>query len=108
MIAGIASVLGKCIGSLLYVLQATSLIGKVYKKVWPNSKSNSYCPFAKMSQAAHVPFALPTADRYLVLIRSKQQIDELDRINEHHVSFHTAMADVSLDCLSSTSFELTS
>lgn len=96
MIAGIASVLGKCIGSLLYILYATSLIGKVYKTVWPNFKSNSYCLFAKIPQAAHVPFALPTADRYLVLVRSKQQIEELDRINEHHVSFHTAMADVSL------------
>lgn len=108
MIAGIASILGKCMGSLLYVLHATSLIGKVYKKVRPTSKSNSYCLFAKLSQAAHVPFALPTADRYLVLVRSKQQIDELDRINEHHVSFHTAMADVSLNCPSSTSFELSS
>lgn len=44
---------------------------------------------------ADIPYALPTADRYLVLVRSKQQIQELDKIPEHHVSFHSAMTDVS-------------
>ena len=48
-------------------------------------------------QVASAPYAVPTADRYLVLVRSKQQIQELDRIPEQHVSFHTAMSDVSFE-----------
>ena len=96
MIAGTASIFRRCLSGLFYVLYATSLIGKVYKDVCPQSRPDCV-KLTEEPQTAHVPYALPTTDRYLVLVRSKKQITELDMIPEHHVSFHAAMADVSFD-----------
>ena len=75
---------------------------EVYKEVSSTLKSTDSTNLAETPQTAHVPYALPTEDRYLVLVRSKQQIEELDRISENHVSFHTAMTDVSLRLPAST------
>ena len=75
---------------------------EVYKEVLSSVFPPNFGYSAQRPQATHVPYALPTEDRYLVLVRSKQQIEELDRIPEHHVSFHQAMTDVSLKSLTST------
>ena len=48
MIAGIFSILGKCMSSLLYLLYATSLLEKAYKEVWPNLKPYGVCHSIKI------------------------------------------------------------
>ena len=92
------------------MFRATNLIGETYKEVWPTpvqSKPALFCGFAKKVQPVDVPYALPTPNHYVVLVRSKKEIEELDKIPEQHVSFHTAMSDVSISVLSATSQDLT-